>query len=41
MLASGLSGARGRHHVERWKLRFGKATLHGLLGLLAERHLLD
>jgi len=23
------------------KLRFGKATLHGLLGLLAERHLLD
>jgi len=22
-------------------LTFGKATLHGLLGLLAERHLLD
>ena len=30
-----------RHHVERLKLRFGKATLNGLLGLLAERHRLD
>ena len=36
-----LSDHTVRHHVERLKLRFGKATLHGLLGLLIERHLLD
>jgi hypothetical protein len=36
-----LSDHTVRHHVEGLKLRFGKATLHGLLGLLAERHLLD
>ncbi len=36
-----LSDHTVRHHVERLKLRFGKATLHGLLGLLVERHLLD
>ena len=29
------------HHVDRLKLRFGKATLHGLLRRLVERHLLD
>ena len=28
------------HHVDRLKLRFGKATLHGLLRRLVERHLL-
>jgi len=35
-----LSDHTVRHHVERLKLRFGKTTLHGLLSLLAERHLL-
>src|SRR3989442_7821507 len=36
-----LSDHTVRHHVDRLKLRFGKATLHGLLRLLVERHLLD
>ena len=35
-----LSDHTVRHHVERLKLRFGKATLHGLLGLVIEKHLL-
>ena len=36
-----LSDHTVQRHVERLKLRFGKATLHGLLGLLVERHLID
>ena len=36
-----LSSHTVRHYIERLKLRFGKSTLHGLLGLLVERRLLD
>ena len=36
-----LSGHTVRHYIERLKVRFSKATLHGLLGFLVERHLLD
>jgi signal transduction protein with GAF and PtsI domain len=39
--ALALSDHAVQYHVERLKLRFGKATLHGLLGLLVERQLLD